>query len=58
MSSNQESDLTMELAASENVDLEGGSQEQATKLPRADGGKDAWLFLAGCFVFEDLVWGE
>ncbi|TVY57326.1 Fujikurins efflux protein [Lachnellula suecica] len=26
-------------------------------LPPADGGKDAWLFLAGCFVFEALVWG-
>ncbi len=24
---------------------------------RADGGKDAWFFLAGCFVFEALVWG-
>ncbi|KAH8684455.1 major facilitator superfamily domain-containing protein, partial [Tricladium varicosporioides] len=24
---------------------------------RADGGKDAWLFLAGCFIFEALVWG-
>jgi hypothetical protein len=29
----------------------------ATKLPRADGGRDAWLFLVGCFVFEALVWG-
>lgn len=27
-------------------------------LPRADGGKQAWLFLAGCFVIEALVWGE
>jgi hypothetical protein len=26
-------------------------------LPRADGGKDAWLVLAGCFVLEVLVWG-
>jgi hypothetical protein len=29
----------------------------ATKLPRTDGGWDAWLFLVGCFVFEALVWG-
>ncbi|TAQ87516.1 hypothetical protein B7494_g4177 [Chlorociboria aeruginascens] len=28
-----------------------------TNLPRADGGKDAWLFLAGCFVLEGIVWG-
>ncbi|KAF4635406.1 hypothetical protein G7Y89_g2692 [Cudoniella acicularis] len=26
-------------------------------LPQADGGKDAWLFLAACFVIEALVWG-
>ena len=27
-------------------------------VPRADGGKHAWLFLAGCFVFEALIWGK
>lgn len=27
-------------------------------LPQADGGKDAWLFLAACFVVEALVWGK
>lgn len=26
-------------------------------LPRADGGKQAWLFLTGCFLLEALVWG-
>ena len=26
--------------------------------PKADGGKDAWLFLAGCFCIEALTWGE
>jgi hypothetical protein len=31
--------------------------EQAN-LPRADGGKEAWLFLAGCFTIEALVWGK
>ena len=30
---------------------------QGITLPRADGGKDAWLALAGCFVLEALVWG-
>ena len=30
---------------------------QTRALPRADGGKDAWLVLAGCFVLEVLVWG-
>ena len=32
--------------------------QDTTKYPRVDGGKDAWLFLAGCFVFEALVWGK
>lgn len=27
-------------------------------LPPADGGKDAWLFLAAGFVVEAMVWGE
>ncbi|KAL9583778.1 MAG: hypothetical protein Q9212_002516 [Teloschistes hypoglaucus] len=26
-------------------------------LPEADGGRDAWLFLAGCFMVEALIWG-
>ncbi|KAI5461945.1 major facilitator superfamily domain-containing protein [Mariannaea sp. PMI_226] len=26
-------------------------------LKRVDGGKDAWLFLAACFVIEALTWG-
>ncbi|KAL2016742.1 hypothetical protein VTK56DRAFT_3131 [Thermocarpiscus australiensis] len=26
-------------------------------LPPVDGGKDAWLFLAACFMIEALVWG-
>lgn len=27
------------------------------QLPPMDGGKDAWLFLAACFVIEALIWG-
>jgi hypothetical protein len=27
-------------------------------LPRADGGKDAWLVLASCFILEATVWGK
>lgn len=27
-------------------------------LPPVDTGKDAWFFLAACFVIEALVWGE
>lgn len=27
-------------------------------LPRADGGKDAWLVLMSCFILEALVWGK
>ena len=35
----------------------GDEDSHARTLPRADGGKDAWLVLAGCFVLEALVWG-
>ena len=28
-----------------------------TQLPPMDGGMNAWLFLAACFVMEALVWG-
>jgi hypothetical protein len=31
--------------------------EQAGAARKADGGKDAWLFLAACTVVEALVWG-
>lgn len=30
---------------------------QTRILPPVDGGRDAWLVLAGCFVLEALVWG-
>ena len=30
---------------------------QEFSLPEADGGKQAWRFLAGCFVVEAMVWG-
>lgn len=33
------------------------SVDNAHSLPRADGGKDAWLALAACFTLEALVWG-
>ena len=29
-----------------------------SKLPRTDRGWSAWLFLAGCFWLEGLVWGK
>jgi len=29
-----------------------------SSLPPTDGGKDAWLVLAGCTILEALVWGE
>ena len=34
------------------------NSEVEISLPRADEGKDAWLFLASCFVVEALVWGR
>lgn len=31
---------------------------EQTNLPKADGGKDAYLFLCGCFMAEAMCWGE
>jgi hypothetical protein len=41
-------------------EVEGGiiRTREGVDTPRADGGKAAWLFLTGCFVFEALVWGK
>ncbi|RYP00854.1 hypothetical protein DL764_006377 [Monosporascus ibericus] len=36
--------------------MSDGNQQEFS-LPPADGGKDAWLFLAACFAIEALVWG-
>ena len=30
---------------------------QSISLPPVDGGRAAWLFLAGSFVIETLLWG-
>lgn len=35
-----------------------GQEFENASLPKADGGKDAWLFLAGCFCIEALTWGK
>lgn len=35
----------------------GGMEHEMPSLPPVDGGKDAWLFLAACFMIEALVWG-
>ena len=37
------------------VEAPGGRQEFS--LPPADGGKDAWFFLAAAFLMEGLIWG-
>ena len=34
------------------------SINHGASLPPVDSGKDAWLFLAACFVVEALVWGK
>jgi hypothetical protein len=38
--------------------LDPGPPSQEFSLPPVDSGKDAWLFLAACFVMEALIWGE
>lgn len=31
--------------------------EEGHSLPPTDGGKDAWLLLASCFMLEAMIWG-
>jgi hypothetical protein len=50
---------SQELGGSESIyPTEEVSGRLEFSLPQADGGRDAWLFLAACFVVEALVWGE
>jgi hypothetical protein len=46
-------------AASPEHHAEDGNEHEMemASLPPVDGGKDAWLFLAACFMIEGLVWG-
>ncbi|KAF4461017.1 major facilitator superfamily transporter [Fusarium albosuccineum] len=39
------------------TDSELSANHAEFSLPQADGGKDAYLFLAACFIIEALVWG-
>ena len=41
----------------QNIQNRDGEREQAT-LPPTDGGYQAWLLLAGCFVINVLIWGR
>lgn len=49
----QNEKVNPEIAESQAIE----GQFDSAKIPRADGGKDAWLFLMACFVLEALVWG-
>lgn len=56
---------TIELRPRESGPAEGTDEPASSNntrhefpaLPPVDGGKDAWLFLAACFVIEALIWG-
>lgn len=42
----------------DDVEAQQEDENQGYSLPPVDTGKDAWLFLAACFVMEAMVWGE
>lgn len=43
----------------EDSNVFGRAQDgEVFSLPPADGGKDAWLFLASCVIFEAISWGK
>lgn len=51
-------DLSGYLGNDPNDTPDGQTAPHEFSLPQADGGKDAWLFLAAGFVIEALVWGQ
>lgn len=53
----QTTEESIELAILQAQRLDEEADTQAASLPRADGGRAAWLALFGCFVLEALVWG-
>ena len=48
----------MDVRSSDAAEEISAEPRQKPREPRPDGGKDAWLFLAGCFTIEMLLWGE
>lgn len=48
---------TQALEVLQNID-DLSQDRSADRVPRVDGGKDAWLFLAASFVIEGLIWGK
>ena len=40
-----------------NEQLDAEQHEGVSSLPSVDHGKDAWLFIAGCFLVEATIWG-
>lgn len=51
-------DAPLQEAISLQVLDENHADNPEFSLPQADGSKDAWLFLAACFVCEAMVWGK
>ena len=53
-----DSNLHMEsLQGLDASNFEPANDTDSVYLPQADGGKDAWRFLAACFVLEMMIWG-
>jgi hypothetical protein len=61
MASAIESSQTELLDFGRSQEVQNGDVEpeppEATSLPPVDGGRAAWLFLAGSFCIETLIWG-
>ncbi|KAK4701779.1 hypothetical protein P7C70_g4451, partial [Phenoliferia sp. Uapishka_3] len=56
--SRAESRTASTATSSNDLDCTGrGAGLEAKPLPRVDGGKDAWLFVASAFILETTIWG-
>jgi len=50
-------DHDIDHASIEHFGVDPEQHEKVSSLPPVDRGKDAWLFIAGCFMVEALIWG-
>ncbi|KAK4962916.1 hypothetical protein LTR10_000543 [Elasticomyces elasticus] len=53
----QPHEIAVELASPHDMYLGEEESREASTLPPVDGGRDAWLALAGAFCLEALIWG-
>ena len=58
MTADEEKQVVSDITSSAESDATAGTSSNGPELPAQDGGRQAWLFLAGAAVIEIVAWGE